>query len=151
MNKLFLKFFGSKACAGGLLMALSQATMSFAHADVAVIVNLANSTDSMSKQEVAAHYLKEKKVWAFGKKIRPIAIKGGSSTQDEFISRVLGMTEGDIVRYWIEQQYARAMKPPTEVSDDSDVIRFVKKFEGAIGFVDASSTNSSVKTVYTFK
>ena len=45
------------------------------------------------------------------------------------------MSPTELERYWIERQYASADTPPAKAPDDATVIRIVKAFKGAIGFV----------------
>ena len=127
-------------------------TASLCHAgELAVIVNASNPVDALSPIEVKQYYLKHKARWAFGKKVRPSDYKDEKGMRDAFLSNVLSMSAQEIERYWIEQQYARAEKPPATLDDDSAVVRFVKKFEGGIGFVDRNSVDDSsgVKEVLT--
>ena len=45
------------------------------------------------------------------------------------------MSTTELDRYWLERQYASADTPPAKAPDDATVIKIVKTFKGAIGFV----------------
>ncbi len=61
------------------------------------------------------------------------------------------MTDIEIDRYWIEQQYVKGERPPATLDDGTSVTRYVAKFEGAIGCVDRGSLDgaSGIKAVFT--
>ncbi len=125
---------------------------SLGHAgELAIIVNDSNPASAMSAFEVKQHYLKDTARWDSGQKVRPADCKYDASVRNAFLSNVLGMTDIEIDRYWITQQYVNGEKPPATLDDDSSVMRFVAKFEGAIGCVDRGSLNGArgVKAVLT--
>ena len=119
--------------------------------ELVVIVNDANPVTAMTSSEVKQHYLKSKTRWEFGQKIRPADSTYDDDARNAFLARVLNMTDLEIERFWIEQQYVKGGKPPATLDDDSSVMRFVAKFDGAISFVPRASLNgvSGVKEVLT--
>ena len=134
-----------------VVAALLAASVSYA-GELVIIVNAANPVDALTASEAKQYFLKNKARWAFGKKVRPSDYKDEKGMRDAFLTNVLAMNALEVERYWIEQQYARAAKPPTMLDDDTAVVRFVNKFEGAIGFVDraaVSSGSDGVKEVLT--
>ena len=131
---------------------LAVLVMSQAHAgELVVIVNDSNPITVMSRSEVKKHYLKDKERWDFGQKVRPADCKYDDAVRNAFLSNVLGMTGIEIERFWIEQQYVKGGRPPATLDDDSSVMRFVAKFDGAISFVERASLDgaSGVKEVLT--
>ena len=135
-----------------VVMTLLAASMSYA-GELVIIVNTANPVDALTASEAKQYFLKNKARWPFGKKVRPSDYQDEKGMRDVFLSNVLAMNALEVERYWIEQQYARAEKPPVMLDDDTAVVRFVNKFEGAIGFVDrgAMGSSSGVKEVLTLK
>lgn len=108
-------------------------------AELAVIVNADNPAIELSAADVRNYYLKRTPVWHNGEKVRPVDLQAGGPARESFLARVLGVSEEDFVRYWLERQYANADKPPTRVGDDAAVIKFVGTLKGAIGFVSRES------------
>lgn len=125
----------AKICAVLALMIFTQANAG----ELVVIVNDSNPVSVMTRAEVRQHFLKDKTRWDFGQKIRPADCKFDEAVRNAFLSSVLGMTEIEIERFWIEQQYVKGAKPPATLDDDSSVMRFVAKFDGAISFVERAS------------
>lgn len=119
--------------------------------EMVVIVNKALPADSLSREEVKAHFLKKPGVWGNGVKVQPVdqAVQGPERVA--FLSKVLGMTSSDLERHWISEQYATAENPPPRVQDDASVIKMVESWRGGIGFVNRSALTdvANVKAVLT--
>lgn len=131
------------------LQTFSVKTSSAQNGELAVIVNTNNPVESMSESEIKNIYLKKRKShWPNGEKIRPID-RLGSPMQKSFLGKVLKMSIQEFERYWIEKQYVHAESPPKRVADDSQIIKFVETFKGAIGFVDKKSFNGEAKKIKT--
>ena len=131
---------------------LTLLVASLGHADeLVIIVNDSNPVSSMTAAEVRKHFLKDTPRWDFGQKVRPADRTYNDAVRDAFLADVLGMTDIEIERYWIEQQYVSGGKPPAALDGDSSVIRFVSQFDGAISFVQRASLDgmSGIKEVLT--
>ena len=122
-------------------------------AQVVVIVNEANPSSNLSQGDVRAYFMKSEPQWDNGKKVRPIDQTGSSEARTAFVSSVIGISDAEFERYWIEKQYASAEQPPARAPNEAAVITLVKSFEGGIGFVSRATweeaDQSGVKVVYT--
>ena len=129
----------------------SQAEVS---AQVVVIVNDANPSSSLSQGDVRAYFMKNEPQWENGEKVRPIDQTGSSGARAAFVSSVIGVSDAEFERYWIEKQYQSAEQPPARAPNAEAVITLVKSFEGGIGFVSQAvweaADQTGVKVVYTF-
>ena len=103
--------------------------------ELAVIVNAANTTGALDAKTVKAHFLKTVSSWSSGDRVRPVDQTDATAKRAAFLGKVLGMSATELERYWLERQYASADTPPSKAPDDATVIRIVKTFKGAIGFV----------------
>ena len=103
--------------------------------ELAVIVNTANTTKALDAKAVKAHFLKTLSTWSSGDRVRPVDQADATGKRAAFLGKVLGMSSTEFERYWLERQYASADTPPAKAPDDATVIRIVKTFKGAIGFV----------------
>jgi ABC-type phosphate transport system substrate-binding protein len=114
--------------------------------ELVVIVNKANPTSAMNKDEVRNHYLKKQSSWSNGEKLRPVDTES-SGQRLAFVHKLLGMTSNEeLERYWLELKYQKAEAPPKRVEGDTAVIKFVSTFKGGIGFVEAASLDAEAKT-----
>lgn len=124
-----------------------------ASAQIVVIVNAANPEDALSKDDVRAYFMRLERAWRNGEKVRPIDHPSASADRSTFITAVLGMSEADLERHWIQAQYASAESPPTKAPDTGAVISLVRSFKGGIGFVskDAwdAADQSGLRAVFT--
>ncbi|SMO40140.1 substrate-binding domain-containing protein [Gracilimonas mengyeensis] len=112
-----------------------------------VIVNEANATESLSKQEVSDIFLKEKTKWADGTDITPIDLKAQSATRVAFSVEVHGRSVGAIRSHWQQAAFSGAGTAPLERSSDADVIEFVKANPGAVGYISDGTAADGVKVL----
>ena len=144
---MFKRIFFS-AMVAGLLVTGAEVS-----AQVVVIVNEGNPASSLSQNDVRAYFMKSESQWRNGEKVRPIDQAGSSAERETFISTVLGISDAEFERYWIEKQYVSAEQPPAKAPNAAAVITLVKSFTGGIGFVSqsawAAADQSGVKAVYT--
>lgn len=115
--------------------------------EMVVIINMKNPVTSLTEKETREYFLQNVDRWKFGKKIRLSDNQNSDKMRESFLQQILRMTPIEIERYWLEQQYSRAKRPPTVLSSNQEVLRFVRKFKGAIGVVDRSAVNDEVKVV----
>jgi ABC-type phosphate transport system substrate-binding protein len=108
---------------------------------IAVIVNAHNPTNALSKSEVKLIYLRRiSKRWkGINKNIVPIDRKENTNIRSVFLDKIIGMSDEEMSRYFTEREYMYAESPPLEVNSDAEVIAYVSRNIGAIGYVDASS------------
>jgi ABC-type phosphate transport system substrate-binding protein len=138
------RYFFSSFLAIAMLVMPSE---SDADSELLVIVHSSNSSTSLDKGAVRAHFLKQKAEWSDGAKVRPA--DQDSDLKGSFVSKVLGMTSTEYERYWLERKYAAAEAPPKKVDDDEAMLKYVGASKGSIGFIDAASLgdNKKVKVV----
>ncbi len=133
---------------GMIFILLSLGAFEASAGTAVVIVNKNNPVANMSGTEVKSYFLKSRKIWPDGEKVRQIDQKYGVE-RDAFLKQVLKLSDQDLVRYWVEKQYATAEPPPMQVDSDSAVMKFVGAFKGGIGVVNKTSIDGTdtVKTV----
>lgn len=122
------------------------AVASDASAQLVVIVNDGNPVASLNQGDVRAYFMKVEPTWDNGEKVRPIDQTGNSAERTAFISEVLGMSDAELERHWIEKQYASAETPATRAPDEGAVITLVKSFAGGIGYVSQAAWDAADKT-----
>lgn len=120
-------------------------------ADVAIIVNPSNGISSLSEQDAKRIFLGKSKKFASGTKAAPVDAKEGNPPRDVFYSSVLGKNAAQVKAYWSTMIFSGKGTPPKEIGNDADIVSHVAKNADAIGYIDASAVNGSVKTVLTIK
>lgn len=112
-----------------------------------VIVNNSNSLSSINKKEASDCFLKKKTKWADGTTVTPVDLSSGSKVRDAFSQKVHGKTTAAIRSYWQQAAFSGTASAPPEKSNDAEVIEFVRKNPGAIGYVSESANTTGVKTL----
>ena len=111
--------------------------------EVVVIINADNGATDLTATQVRRYFLKTSPTWNDGEKVRPVDRVGASEERETFLNQILSLSPSEFERYWIERQYANAQSRPIRVSDDSEVLRMVESFKGAIGFVSATAYDAA--------
>lgn len=128
----------------GLLLAMTA--VSVAAEPIAMIVNKANSASSLSSSVISDIYRGRLRNWANGSKIQPVNFPVDSEFRIAFYNKVLG--ESPTAEFNLPGT-PELFKTSIRKSANS-VMRFVSRFEKAIGYVPLSAVDDSVKVVYTF-
>ena len=121
-----------------------------AFAEVAVIVNPSNG-DALDKDSISRLFLNKAKAFPSGTQAEPIALEEGAAATDEFNGKVLNKTAAQLTAFWSKLVFTGKGQPPKALSSDADVVAAVAANAGAIGYVDASAVNDSVRVVATFQ
>ncbi|TYK64629.1 phosphate ABC transporter substrate-binding protein [Colwellia echini] len=124
-------------------------TSSLVFADVAVIVNTANDSQ-ISDDDIQRMFLGKNKSFSNGESVVAINLDSGNEQRGEFEEKVLGKSSSQVKAYWSKLIFSGKAKPLEEVASDSEVISLISSTPNAIGYIDASKVDSSVKVVKTF-
>jgi ABC-type phosphate transport system substrate-binding protein len=118
------------------MMGTGEATDSFV-----VIVNSSVAGTSVHRTDLAAVFLKKAPRWGDGSAANPVDQSGTSPVRKAFSEAVLQMPVMAVVQYWGRQMasLAGSTKPPTVKASDDEVLVYVGKTSGAVGYV-ASGT-----------
>jgi ABC-type phosphate transport system substrate-binding protein len=125
--------------AGVLVVAVigtAQATDSFV-----VVVNASVVGTTVRRTDLAAVFLKKATRWGDGSPANPVDQSGTSPVRKDFSENVLRMPVMAVVQYWGRQlvSMAASVRPPTVKASDNEVLAYVAKTSGAVGYV-ASGT-----------
>jgi len=120
-----------------------------AKAEVAIVVNSANSS-VLSDSDLARLFLGKLKSFPDGDKAEPINQKFGNDIRKEFEQKVLGKSASQVKAYWSKQVFSGKGQPPHEEASDKDILNKVANDKTAIGYVDSTSVDGSVKVVKKF-
>lgn len=119
-----------------------------AFAETAVIVHPSNG-DSLSEQDVSQLFLGKSKAFPSGSTAVPYNLPEGDAARSAFQSGVLGREDSQLKAYWSKQIFTGKGNPPKELSS-AELKAKVASDPEAIGYIDASQVDDSVKAVLTF-
>jgi ABC-type phosphate transport system substrate-binding protein len=114
-----------------------------------IIANKNNTVTSLSKKEISDLFLKKKTKWADGTTVAPVDLNANSKTREDFSQQIHGKGTSAIRSFWQQAAFSGTASAPPEKASDAEVIDFVKKNPGAIGYVPASANTDGVKTIST--
>ena len=103
-----------------------------------VIVNVENryeATKEDAVREVSRLYLKKKKSWPSGLRVKALGRKPSSLEHKAFLSSVLQMSEPDLVQHWLSMKQKTGQTPPRAISSDRATLKMVAKSIGAFGII----------------
>jgi ABC-type phosphate transport system substrate-binding protein len=114
-----------------------------------VIVNAGNPVASLPKTVVSNFLLKRAKTWGDGERSKPVDLQVTSPTRESFSRAVHGQSAAAIEEFWQRQIYSGRDVPPPRKASEAEVMEFVARNPGAIGYVAAGSRlQPGVKAVH---
>jgi ABC-type phosphate transport system substrate-binding protein len=128
---------------------LAASALAPAAEDFVVIVHPSVAGAQMRRADLAAVFLRKASRWGGGKAAVPVDQSGTSSVRTAFCESVLGMPVATAIQYWQKQMFGTSpVRPPAVKGSDAEVIAFVAKTEGAVGYVSkAAALPPEVKAV----
>lgn len=118
-----------------------------ANAEIVVIVNPKNPAASLSAEQVAAMYLGNTNAFPEGGGVALADQPEGASIRSEFYQKAAGRSIAQVKATWARITFTGKATPPKELKSDADVKAFVASDPKAIGYVDSSAVDASVKAV----
>jgi ABC-type phosphate transport system substrate-binding protein len=126
----------ARGLAGALLLAVPPA---FAQHYV-----ITNAATTLSPAEVREVFLGEKQ-FAGGTKLAPVDSLTG---QEEFLAKVLAMDRVKYSAVWTKKAFREGLVQPPQKSGDTEVLDFVRRTPGAVGYVGTAPSGVNVVQKY---
>lgn|SRR5512138_877768 len=114
-----------------------------ANAEVVVVVHPSNPAGAMSAEQVADVFLGKSTALA------PVDLPESSAVRGEFYQKVTGKDAAQVKAVWTRLIFTGKATPPKEVGASDDVKKAVAAHPKAIGYIEKSAVDSSVKVVFT--
>ena len=121
--------------------ALALAVVSPAIAEQYLISHPGTTLTAADVREV---YVGEKQ-FAGSVKLVPV---DNTTAQEQFLAKVLNLDKAKYVALWTKKGFRDGLNPPPVKSGDNDVLEFVKRTPGAVGYVNASPSGVNVVLKY---
>ena len=113
---------------------------------VLVITNPAMPIQEISAEDLKSIFLETKISLKGTAHVEPVVEKGGPA-HDAFLKSYLGKTDSALKTYYRSLVFSGQGSIPTTLSSDAEVVTYVVKNPGAIGYVDASTAIGGLKTL----
>jgi len=112
-----------------------------------VIVNPSNPTNHVDRKFLADAFLKKTTRWDDGELIRPVDQVPDSPVRRKFSEDVVKRSVAAVRSYWQQVIFTGRGVPPPEVGGDDEVVRYVLKYSGAVGYVSGSANADGAKVI----
>jgi ABC-type phosphate transport system substrate-binding protein len=112
-----------------------------------VIVHPGNPVSRLDRKFVADVFLGKKTRWRGDKVVRAVDHGPRSVVRRKFTEDVLGRPLAAVRSYWNQLLFSGRGLPPPELAGDAEVIAYVKRNPGAIGYVSGAAVLDGVRVV----
>ena len=120
-----------------------------AQAQVAVVVNPKSAAASMTADQVAGIFLGKTSTLPSGATAAAADQPEGSAVREHFYSKVAGKQAAQVKAAWSRLVFSGKATPPKELGSTAEVKKFVAANPDAIGYIEKSAVDGSVKVVLT--
>jgi ABC-type phosphate transport system substrate-binding protein len=115
-----------------------------ANNDLVIIANPGINDNSIEKRDLQRIYLGKQTQWQDNTSIVPVMLKSGP-LRDEFIEGYVDRSVQRFVTYWRQMVFTGKGVPPKSFASESDLVDFVARTPGSVGYVSSAANLSSVK------
>jgi len=118
----------------------------YSFADLVFVVNPANPNAIISDADLKKIYLGKSRSFPNGDSATPLDIANGK-IREEFLEKFLQKNENNLKAYWSRMIFSGKGIPPESFKTPQDLKSAVASQKNAIGFIDSSMVDESVKVI----
>lgn len=115
-------------------------------ANFKVIANSGVKTTEISANDLKDVFLATKTSLPDGSRVEPVWEKGGA-THEAFLKEYVGKTDAAVATYFRSLVFTGKGSMPKSVASDAEVVAYVEKTKGAIGYVSADTNIGEAKVL----
>jgi ABC-type phosphate transport system substrate-binding protein len=104
-----------------------------------LIVNPENAASVADREFLEDAFLKKVTTWPNGDVIRPADLPADSPVRRAFTRAVLNRSVEAVKGYWQQRIFSGRDVPPPELESDEEVVKFVLKHAGGVGYVSGTA------------
>jgi len=112
-----------------------------------LIVNPENPVAAVDRRFVLEVFLKRTTRWPQDELVRPVDLEPTSPVRQRFSEDVLKRSVAAVKSYWQQMVFSGRGVPPPELDGDEQIVRFVLRNRGAIGYVSEGARIESARVV----
>jgi TonB family protein len=112
--------------------------------EVKVIANSSVKVDTISAAELKKVFLEQRISLSDGTHVEPVLEKDGP-VHEAFLQQCLGGTDDDLQNYYRALVFSGRGSMPKQLDSDAEVVAYVARTRGAIGYVAAETSTEGVK------
>ncbi len=115
-------------------------------AEIQVVANSAVTVSRISAEDLKEIFLGTRTTLADGTHVQPVLLKGGAA-HETFLREYLGKTGIALLTYYRGLVFTGKGSMPKTFPAEADVIAYVARTKGAIGYVSAGAAAAGVRTL----
>jgi hypothetical protein len=127
-----------------IVASLLLAAETMAAASVQVVANPSVHSSSVSAEDLKNVFLGTKKSLPDGSTVEPVLAESGAA-HEAFLKDVLGKSDQALRNYFKTLVFTGKGSMPKSFASDADIVKYVAKIPGAIGYVSAGTEAAGVK------
>ena len=132
----------------GLLLTLGAASVTAASSqDVVAVVSAKSAITSLNSGQVADIFLGKTSRFPDGTQAVPIDLTEDSPARDKFYAQFTGKSPAQVKAHWSKIIFTGRGQPPKQASSASEAKKMIAENPNAIGYIDASQVDASVKVL----
>ncbi len=116
-------------------------------AGIVVIVNSENSTSDFSQRQLVDLFMGRDLYFPDGTMALRLDQSPKSQVRHDFYKNLVGKSVAQINAYWARLLFTGRASPPLVMSDSEGVLKAIKNNANAVGYINESELDSSVKVV----
>lgn len=132
-----------KHCVLPLLLAVPG----LAWSQVAVIVSPKSPLTALTADQAAAIFMGRSATLPSGATAAPADLPDSSGVREQFYSKAAGKSAAQVKAAWSRLTFSGKATPPKEIASAADVKKFVAANPDAIGYIEKSAVDATVKVV----
>ena len=121
-------------------------TVTASAAEVRVIANSSVGASSVSADDLKGVFLATKTSLGDGSHVEPVLAKSGAA-HEAFLKEYLGKSDAALQTYYRSLVFTGKASMPKTLAGDAEIVAYVAKTKGAIGYVSAGASVAGVKTL----
>lgn len=130
-----------------LALAGAACTAFAAQAQLAVVVGAKSGTAAMTADQVASIFLGKSNSLPSGSAAAAADLPESAAVREQFYTKVTGKSSAQVKAGWSRLVFSGKATPPKELPSAADVKSFVAGNPDAIGYIEKSAVDGSVKVV----
>ncbi|HVY40692.1 MAG TPA: hypothetical protein VHM31_22290 [Polyangia bacterium] len=112
-----------------------------------MIVNASNPVEAVDRRFLTEAFFKKTTRWPNDTLIRPADQSADSPVRRAFSEDVLRRSVSAVKSYWQQMVFSGRGVPPPELDEDAEVVKFVVRNPGAIGYVSPGTNLAGARPI----
>jgi TonB family protein len=115
-----------------------------------VIANISTKADAISTSEIKSVFMEQRNTLSDGSHVVPVLQKSGTVHED-FLREFLDQNGESLRNYYQSLAFTGTGSIPKTLDSDADVLAYVVRTRGALGYVNSETNTQGVKTLTILK